>query len=188
MNTDSTSPAEYEAQVNARVAMFRVDAVSSEVNERFSQLLLGFAAAAIAFFADKIYGAPEKADACFGFAATLLCVSLIVGALQLILAHITSLVRSGFSSADILAPIMEPLAKDARCRLLRQVLTETLKTRFWPDTILLRAALKSSDIIEGISDTLLRLRRMIQFQALLYRLQLIFAALAAIPVVLAILK
>jgi hypothetical protein len=188
MNTESTSPAEQEALFKARVAMFRVDALSSEVNERFSQLLLAFVAAAIGFFAEKIHSSQANPgqDTLLGVAAILLCVSLLVGAGQLILAHIAALVRSGFSDPDVLTSIMEPLDIPAKLRLLRQVLEETLTTRFWPDSILLRKALEAPDILLGISDALKRLRRMIQYQALFYRLQLLFVSLAAIPVVMAI--
>jgi hypothetical protein len=63
---------------------------------------------------------------------------------------------------------------------------ETSASRFWPDSILLKRTLAAPDFLEAINDVIRSLRRMIQWQALLYRLQLLLAALAAIPVVWAI--
>jgi hypothetical protein len=177
MEVEPTSRMEQDILLKSRVAMFRVEALSSEVNERFSQLLLGFAAAAIALLADKV----SVGSTPLGVAAVLLCLSLLVGAAQLILAHIAALVRSGFSDPEALSAIMGHLPGEAQLRLLRQVLAETLATRFWPDSWFVRNALSYPDIAEGVSDTLMRLRRLIQCQALLYRLQVLLAALAALP-------
>jgi hypothetical protein len=109
-----------------------------------------------------------------------------VGAGQLILAHIAAHVRTGFVDPDILAKVLEPLEPEAKLRVLHKILVETLATRFWPDNILLKRALEAPDLFEAIKDVIMSLRRMIQWQARLYRLQLVLATLAAIPVVLAI--
>jgi hypothetical protein len=186
MTPEPLSPDEQPVAYKARFAMFQVDTLSSEVNERFSQLLLGFAAAGVAFFAEKIFGA--KADALLGVAATLLCLSLLAGAGQLLLAHIAAMIRSGFGNPNVLAKELEPLEPKAQLRLIREVLVETLASRFWPDSILLKRALAAPDLLEGIGDVIRSLRRMIQWQALLYRLQLLLSALAAIPVVVAIFR
>jgi hypothetical protein len=189
MNQEQPSPSERIAAYNARFAMFCADAHSSEVNERFSQLLLAFAAAALGFFAEKIHSRGAHGDtSLLGIAATLLCLSLLVGAAQLILAHMAALIRVGLANPDILSKELQKLEPAAQVRILREVVAETLASRFWPDTILLKRALTAPDFLEAIADVLRKLRRMIQFQALLYRLQLLLAAVAAIPVLLAIFR
>jgi hypothetical protein len=75
MNQEPTSSIEQIAARNARLAMFEADAESSEVNERFSQLLLAFVAAALGFFAEKIHSGEARADTFLGVAAILLCLS-----------------------------------------------------------------------------------------------------------------
>jgi len=183
------SPQSSEEQVatyKARLAMFYVDAQGSEVNERFSQLLLGFAAAAIGILAEKIHSGEAHADLFLAIAAVFLCASLLLGAGQLILAHIAALIRKGFDSPDVLAKELGSLEPEAQLRVLRTVLVETLASKFWPDRALLKRAVAAPDLFEAIASVIRSIRRMIQWQALLFRLQVLLAALAAIPVVLAI--
>jgi len=186
MDQEPLSPTEQIAAYKARFVMFCADAKGSEVNERFSQLLLAFAATALGFFAEKIHSEEAHATTWLGVAAILLCLSLLVGAGQLILAHIAALIRTGLADPYVLSKELEPLEPTMQLKALRDVLAETLASRFWPDSILLKRALAAPDLVVAIGDVVRSLRRMIQWQALLYRLQLLLAALAAIPVVLAI--
>jgi len=182
------TPEERGALLAAKFALFRTDAAASEISERFSQLLLAFAGATLALFFDKLDKAQLQSETYVGWAAALLCTSLLCGAAQLVLAHIAALVRKGFSDEaqpGSLAAVLNKLDQPHRERVFRLAMTDLMKTRFWPEKFFLQSALAAPTIAEGVSATLQRLQRIMQWQALLFRLQLLSAVAAALPLAIA---
>ena len=189
---ESRSPEE-QFLFSMRQAAFKADIASAEVNERFSQLLLAFAAGAIALIVGSLpdlTAAPWPAV--LRATSVLLGISMLFGTVQLLLAHLAALVWSGFKAqedgmqAGAKAALQLPL--ESLLMLMRQHLEETRRTHLPPERWLIASCLRANNPLVGLERVQRKLRLMVQIQALLFRLQLVAAASAAAPVVFALLS
>jgi hypothetical protein len=120
-----------------------------------------------------------------GGAALLNAVSLLLAAANLLLAHLIAQTRAGLDPAAdpaSLAKILSTLPPARRMALLHRLLGELAETRFPPDRWFIESAVKGDEaaMADGVFNHLRRLQRLIQWQGLLFRSQLMAAVIGGL--------
>ncbi|HEX7185579.1 MAG TPA: hypothetical protein VF756_27390 [Thermoanaerobaculia bacterium] len=189
-NTDLAVPDELAvAMLQARLALFRIDVGSGAVHERFSQALLAFAAGAlVAIVGGYEVLAGSNLYGSIVLAATLLVGSLVAGAGQVLVAHYVALVQSGIPHEDALKPALEGLGPQQKLQVIVRVMRELKVTRFWPESWFIEQSLREPDIGKAIAGHLRRVQMMVHVQALFFRVQLLLSVLAAVPVLMGLIR
>ena len=182
---------EGRALFGAQIALLKSDLSSVTVNERFSQIMLGFTAGTLAVLFGQLDQIRQLGLAIYAqtIGGLLLC-SLLCGAAQLLVGHVVALAAIGFDKGYdkplTLGRDFDRLSPEAKLQLLRDVMSDTAATRSWPEREWILGVVRSEDFVGALVKHLLKLRRFVQWQVLFFRFQVIFAACAAFPAWMAI--